>query len=169
MYCTRYVVSKSGLITHCLWGLLVREPSHSLCFPRLQGARRVAPRPLRASPSDCAAPSACSRTEHSLRRATKPRNPRNFHKIEGGRKRVSDTFIDKKIQKECFMALEEHNHCSQHFFWRQNTVSDSGTLWGPALNKTALRAHKVRSRRNPKYENMEIGEFGVGRTDFGGR
>ena len=30
-------------------------------------------------------------------------------------------------------------------------------------------AHKVHTRRNPIHAHMEIGEFGVGRPDFGGR
>ena len=30
-------------------------------------------------------------------------------------------------------------------------------------------AHKVHTSRNPIHAHMEIGEFGVGRPDFGGR
>ena len=59
-----------------------------------------------------------------------------------------------------FSALK---HCLGHF-------------WAPPLMKKGLRgflarswAHKVHTCRNPKHANMEIGEFGAGRPDFGGR
>ena len=43
----------------------------------------------------------------------------------------------------------------------------SWKLLGPAFSETGLRADQVRSGRNPKHEEVEIGGFGVGRPDFG--
>ena len=45
-----------------------------------------------------------------LMQGPKPRNPRHFDGIEGGRKRVSDTFTHKNN------GSEEHNHCFMHHF-----------------------------------------------------
>ena len=80
-----------------------------------------------------------------------------------------------------------------HRAWRRENVSnsfggkhsvsrgiDSGTttvgvqtvLEGPvfsAFHETGPAAVCVRSGRNPKQENIEIGEFGAGRPDVGGR
>ena len=44
-----------------------------------------------------------------------------------------------------------------------------GTLFAPPLKKPGYGTHKVHTRRNPLLAHMEIGEFGVGRPDFGGR
>ena len=48
----------------------------------------------------------------------KPRNPRHFDGIEGGRKRVSDTFTHKNSGSDSYvlMHIAEHNHCFMQYF-----------------------------------------------------
>ena len=69
---------------------------------------------------------------------TKPRNPRHFDGIEGGRKRVSDTFTHKNN------GSEEHNHCFMHHFGVK-TLSE--TLFPPPLKKPGYGARRKLSPR----------------------
>ena len=49
----------------------------------------------------------------------KPRNPRHFAGIEGGRKRDSDTFTQKAWFMYTYRGAQPLFHA---LFWRQNTV-----------------------------------------------
>ena len=54
--------------------------------------------------------------------ATKPRNPRHFDGIKGGRKRVSGTLLTKTVF-DALRGAEPLFHT--YTFWRQNTVRDT--------------------------------------------
>ena len=101
------------------------------------------------------------REEHALRhlRHTQlPSNPRRFDTdslLEAG-VAVLQTLVLAKIVFHGMMYLEEHNHCFMHCF---GVKTLSGTLLGPAFDASGSGI----------FAHMEIGEFGVGRPDFGGR
>ena len=55
---------------------------------------------------------------------TKPRNPRHFDGVGGGRKRVCVCFFRRFLflTKKCFMHLEERNHCFMQFLASKNCL-----------------------------------------------
>ena len=66
------------------------------------------------------------------------RNPRNFDGIEGGRKRLSDTFTHKNS------GSQEHNHCFMHYF---GVKTLSATLFSPPLMIPGDGARRCRRSR----------------------
>ena len=59
--------------------------------------------------------------EAAPKRMPKPRNPRHFGTIEGGRQRVSDTFTHKN-SGSCYIVYRGAQPLFHALFWRQNTV-----------------------------------------------
>ena len=76
-----------------------------------------------ASNGDVAGPSAPPRraAQRPEPGGTKPRNPRQFEAIEGGRTRVSHTFTHKN-SGSCIMPYRGAESLFHALFWRQNTV-----------------------------------------------
>ena len=93
----------------------------------------------RMTPIPCA-PRRRSSARPRARRTSKPRNPRNFDGIKGGRKRVSDTFTTKTVFDACRGA--------QPLFHALFGVKIlSGTLFAPPLQKPGYGARHAGVRR----------------------
>ena len=83
---------------------------------------------------------------------TKPRNPRNFDGIRGGRKCVSRHFIDKN---SVWWRSTTIVSCT---FWRQNTFWDFlGHFWAPPLMKAGYGARSKLSHLYFLHPETRVG------------